>query len=171
MLRALLTMISLFGPLEDVDNPEFSRWGAYEPGTSVTLKLVNETHKMVITTTTTLKSRSGKGLVLESRSSMIVAGKKIDQPASTRTVPPKIKKLEPRGEAPRPKTGEEKVKVAGKEYVCTWIETTIDVPGHKTVSKVWTADAIPGGLVKMEATTTGKNPMKVAQMLVKFEVK
>lgn len=167
MLNATLLMVTLLVPVEQTDNPEYKSWSGFAPGTSVTVKMVNETHKMETVTTTTLKSKTDEELVLEIKTSMVVAGNKIDQPATTRKVPARIKKVEVKGEAPKPRTGKEKVRIGGKEYACTWMETTIEVAGNKTTSRVWTCDEIPGGLVKMTSNTTGKHAMKMTQTLVK----
>ena len=175
MLNATLLIFTLLSPVEEIDNPEFKSWSQFGPGTSVTVKMVNETHKMEMVTTTTLKSKSAKELVLEAKTTMVVAGNKIEQPAQKRTVPAKMKKFEVKPEdkekAPKPKTGKEKVKAGGKEYDCKWTETTIEMQGTKTVSKVWTCDDVPGGLVKMTSNSTGKSKMKMTQTLVNFEKK
>lgn len=172
MFNALILVLSLVAPVADeIDNPEYQRWAGFKPGSSVTVKTVNETHKVEMTTTTTLKSKDAKEIVLEMKTSMVIAGKTIEQPAQTRKVPAKIKKFTVKSDAKKPQTGKETLKVAKQDLACTWTKTIVEAGGTKTTSKVWMCDKVPGGLVRMESETTGATKMKTKQDLVSFVAK
>lgn len=160
---------------DEIDNPEFKMWSAYGVGTAVTLKSVTDTsgQKMEMSMTTTLKSKSDKELVLETKMKMVFSGQTIDQPPTTRKVPAKVKKPKPvdTKKVKKPETGKETIEAAGQKFACTWTKTTIEAAGSKTESKVWMCDEVPGRVVKMEAVTSGEFATKMTQTLTKMTVK
>lgn len=44
--------------------------------------------------------------------------------------------------------GEEELDVAGRKIKCRWVEVESESGGKKTVTRSWTSDEVPGGLVK-----------------------
>jgi hypothetical protein len=67
------------------------------------------------------------------------------------------------------KEGTDKVEVGGKSYNTKTTETTTDMNGTKTVSKTWMSDEVPGGLVKMESTSSGAMDSKMTMTLVEVK--
>src|SRR5690348_14155730 len=76
-----------------IDNPEYQSWAKFKTGTLV--KYSSETNAMgnttTMETTQTLKDLNADKATIETKTSMVVAGNKMDMPASTREVAAKIK--------------------------------------------------------------------------------
>jgi hypothetical protein len=150
---------------EQIDNPAYTAWAKFKPGTSVTTKtetvskMGGTENKMEMTTTTKLVDLKPDEATIEMTTQMKMGG--ADMPASTtppQKIPAKIDKpADAGGTAPKvdKKEGTDKVEVGGKTYNTKTVETTTDANGMKTTAKVWQSDEVPGGMVKMESTTTG----------------
>jgi len=160
---------------EEIDNFEYQAWAKCGLGSSVTLKMISKSagQKLEAETTTTLKSRDEQALVLEVKSMVVIAGKRIDQPAQTRSVPAKIKKpamVDPKGDAVakvKSESGKQEIEVAGRKWPCTWTKTVFDSVGSQTTSTVWMCDELPTRMVKMESTTTGKIASTITQVVTR----
>ena len=152
---------------QTIDNPEFANWKAFKVGTSITHRMTATsgptTSKME--TTTRLKAKSDDKLVLTYSTVTYIAipgqdEQKVETPAQERTVPAKLPKMAPPKETadmPKPeiKEGEETLKILGKDYKCTWIQSTLELNGMKTTSKTWMSAQVPGQMVKMTSSTKG----------------
>ena len=111
--------------------------------------------------------------------SMEAAGQKMDMPAQKMEIPkavpaaPPADPNAPKMDAPKAdtKTSEESVTVAAGTFKTKLTESTMDVAGSKTTSKVWTSDDVPGGMVKMEATTDGAMKSTTKSELKAFDKK
>ncbi len=167
---AVVAVLALL--VQDVDNPEYQNWSKGKAGSFVSSKMVSDFggNKSEMEMTTTLKEISADKAVVETKTSMVVGGNKMDLPAQSRDVPAKIKKVEGK-EGEKPKEGDEEIEVAGKKLKCHWVETTTDANGNKTTAKVWTTKEIPGGMAKMESTTEGAQKGSTSMVVTAFEWK
>ncbi|NRA97020.1 MAG: hypothetical protein HRU14_12505 [Planctomycetes bacterium] len=156
---------------DEMANPEYRRWAAFEGGSLVVIKTIDEAHRLEITSTTTLKSKGDKEIALEIQISMLVAGRKIELPAQVRMLPATIEKRLAGEGRKKPETGEETLKIAQRDLLCTWTQTLIESGQSKIRSKVWMCAAVPGGLVRMESETSGATRMKMKRHLVSFVAK
>ncbi|MBL8990861.1 MAG: hypothetical protein JNJ48_04695 [Phycisphaerae bacterium] len=159
-VAAIVCCVSPVLAADKIDNPEYKQWSAYKAGTSVTMKTDSEAagNKSSMSMTTKLVEVTGDKVVLETVMTIDAGGQKMDMPAQKRDVPAKIEKpaeTKTDEKAPKPKTGEEEIEVAGKKYKAKWTETTTEQNGMKSIAKVWTSDEVPGTVLKMESKTTG----------------
>jgi len=162
---------------ETIDNPEFANWSKFKPGTSVTIKTVNEFSGMSTESTmkTTLLEVGADKIVVETAISMTVSGMKIDNPpmkrdiAKTITLTDEYKKAKAEAEKHKAdvktEEGTETLTIGGVECKCKWQRSKISIMGNDVESKIWTCDDVPGITVKMESTTSG-----AASVKTKFEV-
>jgi hypothetical protein len=161
----------------ETDNPEYTGWSKFKPGTTVTMKSQSETKmqgmpdpmKSEMTMTTKLVDMKPDAATVETTTKMVMMGNESTMPAQSRTIkaktdatgtptaPPDMKNV---------KEGTEKVEVGGKSYDCKTKEYDTEANGSKTHMKVWTSDEVPGGTVKMESTTTGQADTKMTMTLV-----
>ena len=165
---------------EQVANPQYDAWAKHKPGTVVKYAQSTETmgqkHEGEITMT--LVSITPEKATVETKVSMMSQGKLQEMPAQKMDFPAKVNKSEAK-ETGQPaaniqaemKQGEEKVEVAGKTYECKWTEVTSAQNGMNIVAKTWLSDAVPGKLVKMEATTTGAMASSTKMTLASMETK
>jgi hypothetical protein len=151
------------------DNPGYTSWAKFKPGTSTTMTMTSDAggQSSKTETKTTLTEVKPDKVVLSVVMSMEAGGQKMDMPAQSMEIPKTIETPKaPDGATAaatdaakaNSKTSEETVKVGGGEYKAKVTESTVEAGGSKTVSKVWMSDEVPGGMIKMEATTDG--PMK-----------
>jgi hypothetical protein len=158
----------LTGPRQEVDNPEFKTWSGAKKGAWVKYKMVSEAagSKTEMEQTTKLLELSDAKATIET--AMTVAGTAL--PGQKRDVPAKVKTQgDAKGDAPKPKEGDEEIEVGGKKLKCHWVETTVESGGNKTVSKVWHSKDIPGGMAKMESSTTGAVTSKTVMTAVEWK--
>jgi hypothetical protein len=154
---------------EQIENPAYTSWAKYKPGTSTTMAMSSDMGGQAskMETKTTLKEVAADKLVIEMATSMEAAGQKMDMPAQKVDVPKMIDK--PAAAAGTPpadqkdpkvdaKTSEETVTVGAGTFKAKVSQATMEQGGNKTVTKTWMSDDVPGGMVKMESTTEG--PMK-----------
>lgn len=178
-VTALMLSAGLASAQEKIDNPEFTSWSKFKKGTSTTLKMTASSGdtKTESTITTTLLEVGEDKLVVETTSVSKFNGMEFKGPAMKRDVtktielPKGVKKEDFKGEKP-PGTyeeGTETVKVGGTEVKTKWYKFKAEVEGNKTESKMWTSEEVPGMMVKMEATTTGKISNTVKMELTEFK--
>ena len=175
---ACVGMLASAAFAEQVDNPQYVGWSKFKPGTTVTLKTEtatkmggNET-KMTSTTTSKLVDINPNEATVETTTKMSMNG--MDMPANTmppQKIPAKVDKPAggANGQKAEVKEGTDKVEVGGKSYNTKTTETTTDMNGTKTVSKTWMSDEVPGGLVKMESTSSGAMDSKMTMTLVEVK--
>ena len=158
------------GKQEQVDNPQYKSWVQFKVGSFAELKSVTAIGQSstVMSMTYTLKSVAADKLVVTMQTAMEIAGKKMAMPASDMVIPAKIAKGKEKAPSAA-KKGSEKLKLAGSKLDCKWIEQTIAASGSTTKSKVWMCDDIPGGMVKMTASTTGEVKSESTMTLAKFK--
>jgi hypothetical protein len=65
--------------------------------------------------------------------------------------------------------GAETLKIIGLELKTKWTKNKVEVDGTKSESQVWMCDEIPGMMVKMESTITGKIASTIKVELVEFK--
>ena len=149
---------------EKIDNPEFAMWSKHKKGTSITLKTTSSAAGMTseVVVTTTLVEVGADKVVVEASSVSKFNGMEFKSPAQKRDVentielPEGVKKEDLKREKPEGtyEEGAETVKVGGTEFKTKWYKYKAEVAGTKTEAKMWTSDDVPGGLVKMEMTST-----------------
>ena len=164
------------------DNPAYTQWAKYKPGTSTTIAMTSDaggqTSKME--TKSTLAEVTPDKVVIDVVTSMVAAGQKMDMPAQKMEIkkvmdptPPMDPETQKQVDAAKAnsKTSDESVTVAAGTFKTKCTETTADMNGMKTTSKVWTSDEVPGGMIKMEATTDGAMKSKTTSELKAFDKK
>jgi hypothetical protein len=167
----LIALVAAFSALaglrRDDDNPEYKLWSGFKKGAWVKHKMTNEMtgFKSEMENTTKLEDLTADKAVIETV--MVMSGNKL--PAQKRDVPAKVKTEAAKGDAPKPKEGDEEIEIAGKKVKCHWVETTTETNGNKTVAKVWQSKDIPGGMAKMEANTTGAATSKMVMVAVEWK--
>ncbi|HEY1921924.1 MAG TPA: hypothetical protein VGG44_04095 [Tepidisphaeraceae bacterium] len=143
-----------------IPNPAYEAWAKYKVGTWVEYQTDSEAagSKNAIVTTQTLKALTPDKATVEIKSSMVVAGNKMDMPPQTQDIEAKIKRpaaAAATSDAPKTEQGTEDVKVDDKTYSCKWTQVSMEQNGMKTDAKTWTCDDVPGSVVKIESETTG----------------
>ncbi len=154
------------------DNPEYKSWASFKAGSMVTLKMISDAggNKTEMTNTMELLEISGDKAVIQTTTVMVVAGNEMKMPPQKREIMAKMKMAEPAAntkEGPKAKESSEDVTVEGTTYKCKVTESTNEANGVKSVAKSWTSDEVPGGLVKMESTSSGAMSAKTSLTLVK----
>lgn len=169
MLIAVLLCVTAV-QAERIDNPEYQQWAKFKPGASATTEMVSKMGENVskVVTTHTLKELDENKAVIETLTVMHVADQEIKQ-TTKRDVPAKIDKPEEpkEGEKPEVKKGEETIKVKAGTFKCDTVETHMKQKGRNIVSKVWTCQDVPGGVVKMTSRMDGEMPMTTEGELTK----
>lgn len=146
---------------DKVDNKEYKAWSDASVGAWCKFKMVTEASgtKTEMEMTHLVVEKTDEKVVLETATVMVIAGAKTELPAQKREIPAKVDK--PKGEAegkkPETKEGDEEIEVGEKKFKCHWVETTTDMEGMKSISKIWHCKDVPGGVVKMEMTSLGKD--------------
>jgi hypothetical protein len=115
--------------------------------------------------------------VLETTGVSRIGSMEFKVPATKRDVPrtitiPKGVKVPPRPNAKPEGTyeeGTETIKIAGAELKTTWYKYRSAKDGLKTDAKLWISEGVPGGMVKMEATTSGLIDASSRMELVEFK--
>jgi hypothetical protein len=164
-----------------VENPAYKEWAKYKPGTSITIATTSDAGGQTskVETKTTLKEVSDDKVVLETAMSMDAGGQKMDMPAQTTEVKKMMDEMPAMPNAQtqtadakaNTKTTDESVTTAAGTFKAKCTEATMEANGSKTTSKTWTSDEVPGGMVKMEATTDGPMKSTTKSELKAFEKK
>ncbi len=139
-----------------VENPLYTRWVKFKPGTIARIETVTENPKLRIEQTTLYKlievtdSKAVVDITIEIRQS----GRKDRGPAQTFThqrwftLPPGRTKDSIITPANYSEEGTEKLTIAGKEFDTTWYKSKSRVEAGDTFIKEWYSDDAPGGLIK-----------------------
>jgi hypothetical protein len=166
---------------EMVNNPPYEQWAQFKPGASVTVKEIDtqaDGTVAEIVITSKLLSKSKKQVKVETVVTLTGAGKASSVAERTSTVeefPAKV----PYEQSQSPTTagyavteGKESLQVKGKPVEAEWVESTLTNGDEITVEKVWTANDVPGGLVKQTMTRThGTQVVKTSTELVDYHGK
>ena len=169
-------------PGDMVNNPPYAHWAQFGVGMSVTTKEVvtladGTTVESVITSK--LVSKSKDRLTVETLVTAGGADKQAGVAEQTRTLtdfPAKVKferTHSPETAGYSVTEGKEIVDVKGKQVEAEWVEATSTKGDETVVEKVWTAQDVPGGIVK-HAVTKKKGAQVASQSaveLVEFVVK
>ena len=173
-----LALILSAGAVRAENASAYDSWAKLKPGSSVTVKTISEAsgQKTEMEMTYVLDSVTPEKAVVDVKTSMVVAGNKMDLPARKQDIP----KVAAGGAAPTPapstptpdiKQSEDTVKIGDKSYNCHVVEATSDNSGMKTTSKTWTCPEVPNMMVKMEASTTGTIASKTSMTVTKIDLK
>jgi hypothetical protein len=169
MRRAFSLFVAVLAPLtliaatqkpnpdEMVNNPPFAHWSSFSPGTAVTQKetvSLPDGSKVEQTITAKLLDKSKDKLTVET--TITEKGSGVVESEKTTTVyPAKVKMRNvdtPSAEVESLTEGKEEVDVKGKKVTAEWVEVTTRHGDEVTVEKIWTAQDVPGGLIKQTLT-------------------
>ena len=168
LVSVLVSVAALLGMARDEENHEYKMWSGFKKGAWVKYKTVSEAagFKTELEQTITLADLTAEKASIETI--MVMSGNKL--PAQKRDIPAKVKvEGQAKGDAPKPKEGDEEIEVGGQKVKCHWIETTTEAGGNKTVAKIWQSKDIPGGMAKMESNTTGAATVKMNMSAVEWK--
>ncbi len=139
-------------PRPQVENPQYTQWAAFPPGTAVTHKSVTAEagHPAVTTTTTTYKlvEVAADGLTVEMTARTVRYDGTVTDNPPERFRNPKWVTAPPARPLAAQDQGEETVTAAGKSYSTKWSKTKIQSEAGEMLGQVWTADGMPGQIVK-----------------------
>ncbi|OQA08634.1 MAG: hypothetical protein BWY66_00907 [bacterium ADurb.Bin374] len=164
VLMAVLAAATAFAA-EMVDNPAYGVWSKFKVGAELKYKQASEVSNMKTESEITYKllEVTPEKVVVEMGGATVVAGNKMEMPATKMDYPAKIEntqvdpKLAEMVKADS-KTTEEQVTVPAGSFKCKVVESTMNQQGAEVSSKIWASDEVPGSLVKMVTTMTA--PMK-----------
>lgn len=165
------------GRKEMVENPLYTRWAKFKPGTMARIETVTENPKIRIEQTTVYKliEVSDAKVVVDLSIEIRQGGRKDPGPSQTFThqrwftLPPGRTKESIIKPANFTEQGTEKIKVTGKEVDATWYKSKSRVEAGDTFTKEWYSDDVPGGLVKEESETPAAQS-KTRRLLVDFQL-
>lgn len=175
-VASLLQNSSLSHAQEEVDNPVYSNWAVFKPGTTVSYRSVTETPelKSVQEYSLTLKSVSKDKLVIERVLTVVMEdGTRMDYPAMTsdnpRTykLPKGAKRPDPAKPAGVKETGEEELEILGEKMQAKWYKAVTKVEAGETFTQSWTSTDIPGGLVKAVNETPATKSVNTVELISK----
>jgi len=175
---------------EQVDNPAYTGWAKYKPGTSVTIRQTMDMPGMGVmqqTDTVTLVEVAADKVVVETKGNMVMAGQATDIPATKSSIPAKVDKadeltssLDAHGGS-KPvvkdvKAGKDTVTIGDKKLDTVTQEFTVESkPEEKEKAtgtmKTWSSAEVPGGLVKAEMTMTLPMAIKMNKTVIEYSVK
>jgi len=166
---------------ELVNNPPYAHWSQFKPGASVTVKEVDtlaDGTASEIVITSKLLSKSKSRVRVETIVTVGAAGKSSSAVERTQTVedyPAKVRyeqSQSPNTAGYAVTEGKESVNFKGKPVEAEWVEATATNGDETTVEKVWTAQNVPGGVVKQTMTTTrGAQVVKSSTELIDYHAK
>jgi len=156
------------------ENPLYTSWAKAKKGTVVTAKQTSDTagQKTESTTTYTLTELTADVATVEVVSVSKAGGQECKtEPFKMENkkmldLPPGKKKEDVEKPDGLVDQGEEKLKIAGKEYKTKWTKVKTSQGGVEVESKTWTSDEVPGLTVKMEMKTSGAGFSSVSTMEV-----
>jgi hypothetical protein len=169
---------------EKVDNPDYANWSKFPKGTSVTrvgTSVEPDGRTSIVTQTLTLVEVAADKVVLEEEYISDVPGAtKFKTKPKAREVPKSVQL--PAGSTKDefttklPGTVEEgkeakTVKVPGGEFKAKWFKTVVERGGNRIEGKSWVSDEVPGRIVKVEETTSGKGKQLYTTVREVVEVK
>jgi hypothetical protein len=178
-IAACLAGLSGVVRAEQVDNPAYTSWAKYKPGTTVTYKQSMEMEMKMpmampqITITEKLVEVKPDAVVLEvSSQSTGGMGGPHNMAPHQQEIPAKIEKEKAevpssvKGEVKDVKQGKDKIDVNGKSVDATTTEMTVEATEPRAMTahvKVWRAEEVPGGMVK--TVTDVQSPMKTTSTM------
>src|SRR5262249_17514292 len=139
-----------------VDNPSYKDWSKWGEGASATLKTESAKSGKTITLSSqkqVLKKLTEEKAVVETSSEITVLGQTTKTNPVSMEIParlPKVKADPNSAAAKKPKQGNEKLTINGKELDCEWYEYELPRGGS---SKVWLSNDVPGKTVKSVLTS------------------
>lgn len=161
--------LGLAGPIlaEEVDNPQYLHWSQFKEGTAVTLKNTIKQPEMSMETkmTMTLKTLDDTRAVITISTDMMGMQQTQEQIIPAKIEEEQIPENNPDAEVT---TGEETVTVPAGTFECKWTQVEMVQDGQKVVSKVWSNETVPGGMVKNE---TKMEEMTSTMELLKMDKK
>ncbi len=171
----LAAVFGLSGPAfaQKIDNPTYQNWAKFKVGSFSTLKSTSVAAGFAteMEMTSTLVELTADKAVVETKTTMSVAGQKIDQPAAKIEHPAKVDK--PPGTASQPSKelakGDEAMDVKGTKIKTRWVKMEMASTAGKTASTTWTSDDVPGQVVKMTSKTEGATASETTMTLVDFK--
>ncbi|MEQ1825865.1 MAG: hypothetical protein ABL921_07950 [Pirellula sp.] len=159
-----------------VPRVEYVNWSQFPIGTSVILvrETKSDVDQVIVTTTTHLAEKSEAKVVIETQITVDRNGNllknppmQLEFPASFR-LPHKMEAEKFSLPAPNAKaTGEETVKVEGKDYKATVYTWTGSSEAGPTTNTIWLSDDIPGRVIKQDMACSA---FKSQENLTKVEV-
>jgi hypothetical protein len=176
---------------EQVDNPVYTAWAQYKPGTSVSYKQTTTveipnagSHASEMTITQKLVEVKPDGVTVEGSTTMSMNGREMQMPASTQVIRAKVEKdqvgvpqFSKAGDTQATvkdvKLGTDTVDVKGTATAAKTREMTVEMTAPQQMTmhiKSWGVEGIPGGLVKMESTGEGAMTMHSTMMLLDYHV-
>lgn len=174
-MRYLFPMLLLLGftvtsvaEEKTIENPVYATWAKQKAGTTLTVKNITEANQSKTESLMTYKLLEVKPdkVLLEVTSKTKVMGMEFDSPPtrmeiekSTKvTIDPKVKEAQEKAKKDyTTTTGEETLKIAGKEYKCKWSKVKGTTMGVEYESQTWTSGEVPNVTVKMISKSTGKD--------------
>lgn len=182
LAAAALAMAESPKPGDIVNNPPYAHWAQFAVGTSVTAKEVvtlGDGSVVADVVTSKLISKSKDRLTVETVVTAGDASKGAGAVEQTKTLtdfPAKVKfehTHSPAAAGYSVTEGKELVDVKGKQVEAEWVEATATNGDETVVEKVWTAQSIPGGIVKQTVSKKkgGKVSSQSALELVEFAAK
>ncbi len=169
---------------EQVDNPAYTSWAKFKPGTTVTYSQSSDMAMPAgmaapqMTITEQLVEVKPEGVTLEVSSEMTMMGQTHASPPRQQDVPAKIDKenvgmpQNVKGEVKDMKEGTDKVDVNGKSVDATTREMTVVATEPQPMTahiKMWQTADVPGGTVKV--VTEVQEPMKMTSTMTLADVK
>jgi hypothetical protein len=170
----LLQNSSISHAQEEVENPVYSNWAVFKPGTTVSYRSITETPelKSVQEYSLTLKSVTKDKLVIERILTVVMEdGTRMDYPAMTsdnpRTykLPKGAKRPDPAKPAGVKETGEEELEMLGEKIKTKWYKAVSKVEAGDTFTQSWTSAEIPGGLVKAINETPATKSVNTVELI------
>ena len=183
MLLSACGLMAVCASVRAEDNPMYTQWAKFKPGTSTTIVTSSEAAGQTskTETKTTLSEVTPDKVVIETAMSMEAGGQKMDMPAQKTEIPKKMETppatpnatpaAQPDMPKPVSKTSDASVTVPAGTFKGKLTESTMEMAGSKTTSKVWTSDDVPGGMVKMESVTDGAMKATAKSELKAFDKK
>jgi len=156
-------------PGDLVNNPPYAHWAQFAVGTSVTTKEVvtlGDGSVAEAVVASKLVSKNKDRLTVETTVNAGGAGKQSGAVEQTKTLtdfPARVKYEQtdtPDAAGYSVTEGKELVDVKGKQVETEWTEATASNGDETVIEKIWTAQGIPGGIVKQ--TLTKKKGAQVA---------
>jgi hypothetical protein len=157
-MKIRFTALALFAlavpaAAETVESPQYKGWAGWKPGATVTMTSEAEAAgmKMTLTMTGVLKSVSAEKAVVESSSSSVVGGMKIDVPPAAVDVPARNPKVAVE-KVLKEIRGKETLTINGTALACEWVKEEIEGGEVRTT---WYSADVPGGVVKGTSKSDG----------------
>ena len=155
----LVIGLSATAKAESIENPVYTSWSKYKPGTVLTMKSTSEFggQKNISTMISALKEITADTISIKLVVVISAGGMEIKTPPQKIEVK-KMTELPPgktKADYDKPEgvldQGTETVKIDGVDYKSKWTKMKIDSNGTVTESKAWTSADIPGMVVKSES--------------------